>query len=162
MRGDGWVAPSWKGHPSAPVPLSSINQADEADEVTVIFCAPVKTIVYAHIGPEVQMVVSLTVKNVSALLYELSTDVDPERDLQGPSVITADDMRIAIRVLGYLIAQPNAACFATDLLAEMDTGSHEQNRHVYQIINRFAGVFCSSGLGRYAINIATAQNDELT
>lgn len=107
------------------------------------------------------MEIRLTVKNVSALLYELSTDVDPERDLQGPNEITADDMRIAIRILGYLIAQPNGACFSTDLLAEMDTNSREQNRHIYQIMNRFAGVFCSSGLGTYAINIATAQNDEL-
>lgn len=108
------------------------------------------------------MEVSLTVKNVSALLHELATDIVPETDIAGPDEITADDMRIAIRILGYLISQPGAMCFATDLFAAMDADSREEKRQIYQVVNRFSGVFCSSGLGNYAINIATAQNDELT
>jgi hypothetical protein len=116
----------------------------------------------ALIGPEVLMEVSLTVKNVSALLYELSTDFTPETDDSGPDEITPDDLRIAIRALGYIIAQPKATCFATDLIAEMDCHSDILKKNVYRIINRFAGVFCMGSAGNISVNIATAQNDELT
>lgn len=108
------------------------------------------------------MEVSITVKNVSALLYELSTDVDPDRDERLLTEITVDDIRLAVRALGFLIAQPKATCFVTDLIAELDPGSDEDKARIYKVINRFNGVFCVGSVGYIGINIATAQNDELT
>lgn len=107
----------------------------------------------------------LTVKEVSALLYSLATDVDPENDCQGPNEISADDLRIAVKVLSYLIVQPDAMAHASALpeaITGQDPPPEDETRHLYKVIHRFAqpcSVFSESDMAYVGVNIASSQND---
>jgi len=107
--------------------------------------------------------VHLTVKEVSALLYSLATDVDPENDCQGPNEISADDLRIVVKVLSYLIVQPDAMAHASALpeaITGQDPPPKEETRHLYKVIHRFAqpcSIFSESDADCVGINITASQ-----
>jgi len=103
--------------------------------------------------------------DVERLLYSLATDVDPEKDCQGPDEITADDLRTAVKVLSYLIVRPNAIAHAStlpDVITGQDPPPKDETQQLYRVIHRFAepcSVFSESDAGCVGVNIAATQDD---
>jgi len=104
----------------------------------------------------------LTVKEVSALLYELASDTEPP--------VTVDELRIAMKVLSFLITQPDVTTHAATLPgiiaradeANLNPAGIDYSKEIYQAVSRFShpmSVFCESGMAYMSLNLATSQND---
>jgi hypothetical protein len=98
------------------------------------------------------MEVHLTVKEASALLYELADDTKPS--------VTISELRTAMKVLSFLLVQPDAVVHAATLPDAI--GKADEYLLVYETVSRFAGVFCESGMAYMSLNLATSQNDPWT